>query len=75
MERKVVGMSGEPSRGAFGRARRPFHDDEVVRMELHLPGVIVRRMHRQSSRQRRPLSSIAVEALDRYLDPDETGST
>ena len=68
-------MDGEPSRGAFGRARRPFRDDEVVRMELHLPGAIVRRMHRQSSRQRRPLSSLAVEAFDRFLDPDEAGRT
>lgn len=44
-------------------------------MELHLPGAIVRRMHRQSSRQRRPLSSLAVEAFDRFLDPDEAGRT
>jgi hypothetical protein len=71
----VVTMMGDgPSRGAFGRARRPFRDDDVVRMELHLPGSIVRRMHKQSLRQRRPLSSIAVEALDDYLDPDEPGS-
>jgi hypothetical protein len=67
-------MGDGPSRGAFGRARRPFRDDDVVRMELHLPGSIVRRMHKQSLRQRRPLSSIAVEALDDYLDPDEPGS-
>lgn len=67
-------MADGPSRGAFGRARRPFCDDDVVRMELHLPGSIVRRMHKQSLRQRRPLSSIAVEALDDYLDPDDTGS-
>jgi len=67
-------MADGPSRGAFGRARRPFRDDDLVRMELHLPGSIVRRMHKQSLRQRRPLSSIAVEALDEYLEPDEPGS-
>lgn len=63
-------MNEKPSRGAFGRARSPFSDDDVVRIELHLPGSILRRMHQQSTRQRRPLSSIAVEALDRFLDPD-----
>lgn len=69
-----MGSNGSP-RPAFGRSRGAFGDEEIMRVELHLPGATLRQMYQRSSEHRRSLSSIVVEALDRYLvDPDVRGS-
>jgi len=61
-------------RAPYGRPRAELPDTGTARIQVTLPASMVRTMYDQASAERRPLSSIAGEALTLYYAkyPPET---
>lgn len=71
---KARRMTNVSESAPYGRPRAALPETGTARIQVTLPASMVRRMYDQANAERRPLSSIAGQALTEFYDrnPPET---